>query len=500
MFTFRLPSSAGSLELRHAHMTAPDGSTIPASIRVEDGAVVCKTDTQGAAALALEWDCSDQGDLTLQTCLLPPRDARYALTLEFARRHIMLFLVKLEEWAEFDRPSDDPVLADAGEARRLFMDALAIEASEPASEARQDELAQRALEMAIDAGERLAREHAARELARRQKTAPIASSGPVFGCSIDPERFSEPLRKVVSTAFDYIVSPMRWKELEPEEGKYAFAETDRWIEWAVRQAKKPVAAGPVVEFTVDATPEWFFVWENDYETIREMTYEHVKRVVTRYRRAVWKWTVASGLHVGNALPLALEETVDLTRLCALVARKLHPKAMIIVEIDHPLGEPVGGRPQAVHPELYAELVAQSGIACDAFGIRVEVGDTRCGDPTRDLLQLSGALDRYAAFEKPICVSAIGAPSSPGGPRWRGAWTEPLQAEWMRRMTEIALSKPFVTSVSWNQLYDTQREGQCDSGGLIDAGGRPKAGLGAAAELRQRLRSGQPVDAPQEARA
>jgi len=500
MFTFRLPARDEPFELRHAHMTAPDGSTIPASVEVENGAVVCKTDQKGSAALALEWDCGALGELLLQTCLLPARDEPYTLTLELARRHIMLYLVKLEEWQEFDRPADDPVSVDAAEARRLFMDALAMAADAAGDRVRQDELAQRALELAIDAGERMTREHAARELARRQATAPIATSGPVFGCAVDPERFTEPLRKVVSGAFDYLISPMRWKELEPEEGRYTFAEADRWIEWAVRQAKKPVAAGPVVEFTSDATPEWFFVWENDYETIREMTYEHVKRVVTRYRRAVWKWTVSSGLHVGDTLPLSLEESVDLTRLCSLVARKLHPRAVIVVEIDHPLGEPVGGRPQAVHPELYAELVAQSGIACDAFGIRLEVGDARCGDPTRDLLQLSDALDQYAVFEKPVCVSAIGAPSAGDGPRWRGGWDERTQAEWMRRVVEISLSKPYVTSVAWNQLYDTKRDGQCASGGLISEAGQPRAGLQAAADLRRRLRAGEPIDAAQEASA
>ena len=499
MLTFRLPHTTGAFLLRHASMTAPDGTTIPASVKVDGDRVVCKTDQKGSAALALEWDCGSCGELLLQTCLLPQREDQYTLVLELARRHIMLFLVKLEEWSEFDRPSDDPVMRDSLEARRLFMDALAIRPSDDDARSRQDELAQKALELAIDAGERLTAAHASRELARRQRVAPIATSGPVIGCSVDPERFSEPLRKVVAGAFDYMIAPLRWKELEPEEGKYNFAETDRWIEWAVRQAKMPVAAGPVIEFTADATPEWFFVWENDYETIREMAYEHVKRIVTRYRRAVWKWTVSSGLHVGDTMPLSLEESIDLTRLCALVARKLHPKAVIVVEIDRPLGEPAGGRPQAVNPELYAELVAQSGIACDAFGVRIDVGSEACAHPTRDLMQLSDALDRYAVFEKPVCVSAVGAPSAPSGPRWRGGWNESTQAEWMRRVVEIALSKPFVTSVAWNQLYDTSRPGQNPSGGLISEDGRPKEVLQAVVDVRKRLRAGQGADAlPREA--
>lgn len=492
MFRYRTPSRLDQFTLRHAHMIAPDGSAVPAAISLEGYEIVCQTDQAGSASLALEWDCGPRGQLLLRTCLLPFRDTPYSLTLELARRHIMLYLVKLEEWGEFGRPADDPVSSDALEARRLFMDALALDTTTTEIAAEQDTLAQQALELAVDTGERLTGEHAQRELARRQTAAPLAQAAPAFGCSVDPERFVDPLKKVVAGAFDFMITPMRWKELEPEEGKYSFAETDRWIEWAVRQAKMPVAAGPVIEFTADSTPEWFFVWENDYETIREMTYEHVKRVVTRYRRAVYKWTVTSGLHVGDTLPLSLEESVDLTRLCALVTRKLHPKSLIVVEIDRPLGEPAGGRPQAVNPELYTELVAQSGITCDAFGVRIEVGDAAHGRPTRDLLQISDALDRYAVFEKPVCVSAFGAPSAGDGPRWHGPWTEEAQADWMRRVTELALAKPFVTSISWNQLYDTSRAGQTASGGLISESGTPKAALTCAAEVRKNLKLGEPL--------
>ncbi len=490
MFTYRIPSQTGEFQLRHAHMVAADGATIPADVSCTGTEIRGVTDQKGSASLALEWDCGKQGRLLLRTCLLPPKDEPYVLTLELARRHIMLYLVKLEEWGEFGRPPDDPVAENAGEARRLFMDALALHPETPDKLAEQDRLAQQALELAIATGELLTVSHADNELARRQKTAPIASAGAVFGCSVDPERFAEPLKKVVSGAFDYMIVPMRWKELEPDEGKYAFAETDRWIEWAVRQGKLPVAAGPIVEFSADATPEWFFVWENDYDTIREMVYEHVKRVVTRYRRAVYKWTITSGLHLGTSMPLSLEEAVDLTRLSALVARKLDPKAKIVVEIDRPLGEPVAGRPQAVHPELYAELVAQSGIACDMFGLRIELGDDPSGRPTRDLLQISDALDLYALYEKPICITAFGAPSAGTGPGWRGPWTESSQAEWMQRFTEIALSKPFVTSLAWGQLYDTNRTTQIHTGGLISEAGHPKASLACAAETRKKLRAGE----------
>ena len=33
-------------------------------------------------------------------------------------------------------------------------------------------------------------------------------------------------------------------------------------------------------------PDWMFIWEHDFDTLREMAYEFVQKVVQRYRRAV----------------------------------------------------------------------------------------------------------------------------------------------------------------------------------------------------------------------
>jgi len=301
--------------------------------------------------------------------------------------------------------------------------------------------------------------------------------------------------------FDFISIPTRWASLEPEEGEYRFAPTDRWIEWAVRRAKLPVTAGPVVDLSAAAAPEWIYIWENDYETLRDLIYEHTKRLITRYRRAVGKWTVASGLHLNSAFTLSLEEIVDLTRLSVLVARKLHPSAKVQVEIDFPFGESTAISERAVSPMLYAEILGAAGVQVDAFGLRLQMGDAAPGHSARDLMQISAILDQYAAFERPISVSVLGAPSAPTPPpagehqnapthstpgRWHGQWSEARQAEWATRVISIALSKQFVSSVSWQALYDTPDGHPMPSGGLITQAGHPKAALARLAQVRRRL--------------
>jgi hypothetical protein len=249
--------------------------------------------------------------------------------------------------------------------------------------------------------------------------------------------------------------------MEPTEGRYAFAKTDRWIEWAVRTAKLPVVAGPVIDFRPVCIPEWLYIWEHDYETLRELVYEHIKQVVTRYRRTVARWTVTSGLHVAEGMSLSLERVMDLTRMGVLLVRKLHPAAKVQVEITQPWGEYFALSRRSIPPTVYAEMIGQAGIMVDALAVQLLVGQPGPGRSARDLMSLSALLDRYAEFDKPITVTAIGAPSRAPDASYTGddpgfcraPWSPQQQSDWLAQAVAIAASKPFVHSVTWQDLYD-----------------------------------------------
>jgi hypothetical protein len=271
-----------------------------------------------------------------------------------------------------------------------------------------------------------------------------------------------------------------------------------------------VHAGPLICFSEICVPEWLYIWEHDYETLRELVYEHLKALVTRYRRTVMRWTVCSGLHVNESFALNLEKMMDLTRMCALLVKKLHPAAKVQIEIDRPWGEYFGRNKRSMPPKMYAEMVMQAGIAIDAFALRVQMGQPHFSRTARDLAQFSDLLDRYAELDKPLVITAIGCPSQPitAAPAtrlpiktppppvdpgtWRaaspGAWSPESQARWAADFVGVALSKPYISSVCWQDLYD--RPGaDMPHGGLISEVGQPKPALAALAELRSRLRQG-----------
>lgn len=532
-----------------ASIVGPDGVPATGSASVSGGVIRCEKTTTEAAALSLPVvldaaalatvgpvtlpdgsSLSPLGELVLQTCLLPERDRPYTLTLELARHRMMLILNKLEEWRSFEIDPDDPVMQLIEYARDAFTRALVASSSgsaegvEPDSEA--ERLALRALWICVEASERLvvsqtvadfgaparAAMHAkaAEELGSTQPVLHPTRSGlvlptaPAVGTAVWPGVSTDAARSLAQQAGEFITLPMRWIEMEPAEGEYAFARTDRWIEWAIRTAKLPVVAGPVVDFRPQSVPDWLYIWENDYDTLRELVYEHMKAVVTRYRRTVSRWTVCSGLHANRNFKFTFEQMIDLTRICVLVVRKLHPKAKVQVEIVEPWGEHHSTDRRSLPPTLYAEMLAQAGIQFDALALRVQMGVPASGLATRDLMSFSAMLDQYAMLDRPVVLSAAGVPAAPIEPPgddepvrpagfWRRPWSSASQADWASAFLSVALSKPFVQSVCWQDLADrppgSASQGEMPAGALADADANPRPVHARMIELRSGIGQG-----------
>ena len=138
----------------------------------------------------------------------------------------------------------------------------------------------------------------------------------------------------------------------------------------------PVVGGPLLDFSRGTTPEWLSVWEHDYSTLREIAYEHMRRVITRYRRTVSRWTVCSGININDHFRLKIQEMLDLTRLSVLLVRKLHPTAEVVIEIDQPWGEHVSRNNKSLHPMLFTDMLTEAGLAIDGIGLRLQMGEPR----------------------------------------------------------------------------------------------------------------------------
>ncbi len=490
--------------LRNAYLVGSDHSAMRADVTFADGLVLCQKREVGSAALVLQHRVGDCGELTIQTCLLPERNEPYILSLELARHRLMLIYNKLEEWGMFELSDDHPVAKRIDRARRLFTEALCLHESEPAQA---DRAASECLVAAIDASEELALAHAEILLNRRRQTNSLPRYPIGTGLSLDQNQ--ERVRAALANNFDFLAMPTPWRSLAPAEGAYKWDLTDNWVEWAAR-ARMPIVAGPVVSFEPSALPDWVYMWEHDYETVRDLLYEHTERTVNRYKGPVAIWNVAAGLHVNNHFPFSFDQVMELTRMCTMLVRKLHPASRVLIEIRQPFGEYYSTNPRSIPPLMYADLLVQNAVNFDGFVLRLLMGQAQPGQHPRDLMQLSALIDQFGTYGKSLHVAlgvpsepvtelmiAAPAPNEPVDPHcgfWRKPWSQLVQSRWLEAMFHVALSKPFVESVAWSDAVDHSGI-ELPLSGLVSEDLQPKSSFRRLINFRRSLSARSPLPVP-----
>ncbi|HYO07430.1 MAG TPA: endo-1,4-beta-xylanase [Tepidisphaeraceae bacterium] len=470
----------------------PESVPIPGDVAFRDGLLVCDKTDDHATAVGLMWDCGPVGAYHVETTRLPPRDKPYNLNVELARFRLMRIVQKQEDWNLFDFPRAERFTQMFHEAQSLFADALG-KLDTPGDAAR---LADQSLALSVELSEQLALFHGELLLNRRRASSSFVKH--VVGCRVNSEVQNQKYKDTLAESFDYAVLPMTWKQLQPEEGSFNTEPVDDWVEMLARK-RIPIIAGPLISLDEGGVPDWMFIWEHDFDTLREMAYEFVQKVVQRYRRAVSAWNVVSGLHAGAAFSLSFEQIIELTRMLVAQVKTLLPNAKTLVSITQPFGEYHARAGVGVPPMLYAEMVAQAGVNFEAFGLEVQMGVPQPGKFTRDLFQLSCLLDKFSTLGRPVYLTAVCAPSrntpDPGdesdgrldpaqGGRWHKPWDPQLQADWVDAVYKLAFSKPYVESVAWGNLADLSHT--IPGGGLLDDMLQPKPSHVRLQDLREKL--------------
>jgi GH35 family endo-1,4-beta-xylanase len=321
-----------------------------------------------------------------------------------------------------------------------------------------------------------------------------------LGCTVDLLSPSEPYRKQLAAAFDFVTVPISWRQIEPQEEQFNWAPLDTWVELLAKK-RIPMKGSGLVNFSEQNVPDWLYIWEHDFERIRDLAYEHVRRVVNRYGQYVQGWDVVSGLHADNCISFNFEQLMELTRMSAAVVKQLLPQSTTIIDLVAPWGEYYARNQRTIPPMLYADMAIQSGINFDAFGLQFYFGLGLDGMYVRDMFQISSMIDRFAGRGKPLHITGVQVPSGTTvdkhdawggsvsideGGAWRGEWSEELQSRWLRTFYQIALSKPGVDTVTWRDLSDTQGH-YLPHGGLLRHDLTPKPAYQQLLAMRNELR-------------
>lgn len=475
-------------ELVNAHLIGRDNEVVQGKISYDDGVILTQSKEHTSFAMCLQCDVGKAGRLMLQTSVLPPRPEPYILDLELARHRIKLFLDLSENWGLFRLEDDNHAVKRWEESRLMFTKALVAEDMKELCA-----LSRESLRIAIDASERLTMEHA--NLLLRHRFLKKAASPSTLGVRVSADRFDKPLRELLDKNIDIVSIPMRWNIIEPEEGIFKWGEIDRWVQWA-RDHQKTIIAGPLLNFDIeDGIPLWVKEDEHDYTSFRDKCYDHVERVVHRYGAAISFWNVVGGINTNRWTSIAVANMVDLIRTTSLIVRHSRKDARVMIELTNLFDEFVAGYSQGCSGRVFLSRLSQEGVRLDALGVQCFIGGSE-GKSAVDLMRLSSKLDEFLHVDFPLIISAFGTPSETISEEygwWKSQWSESQQEQWAGQMLAIALSKPFVDSVIWADLYDHDNM-DMPSSAFISIGGNPRPVLNRLLTIRNRLRK--PLGVPE----
>ncbi len=497
MLSFAVYSSgqpAQEVNLSGAYVVGTDDVPLRADVSFANGVIACKKRAAGPAGLALLWAIDGVGTVMLETVRVPERDQPYILQVELARARLMRVQQKIEDWGLADFAGLGEVIAELDRARDSLIRAL--QADTPADAAAHGD---EALAIAVQVSETMSRQHAEIMLGRRRQAGGFGRR--VLGCSIPLDKPTDALRKRMSAAFDFACVPIVWRDIEPTEQTFNWKPLDAWVELLAKH-RVPIKGSALLSFQEKHVPDWLYIWEHGFDTIRDLAFEHIRRVLNRYGGHIQTWDVISGIHADNCFTFNFEQLMELTRMAAALTKQVAPQNVAIIDLVAPWGEYYARNQRTIPPLLYADMAVQSGVTFDAFGLQFHFGPNIDGMYIRDMFQISSLLDLFAKLGKPLHITAVQVPSdttvrgngADGQPRitldggvWRAPWSEQVQSEWLTEFLAVALSKPFVETVSWHDLAD--HGGQpVPNGGLLHADLNPKPAYEKIVKLRADIRN------------
>ena len=447
---FKNGGAVNKFTLCGAYLFGTDGIPIrQAQITFDNGFIQCEKPSLVAAGLALLWPIDGFGKVLLPTTCLPERSQPYNLNLEIARAKLMQIVNKREDWAFFDSIKGAEDISR--QAQELFIQAVQ-NIHDPALAS---QLADESLKKAVSLAEKLAVEQSELLFETRGKNRGFGRG--CLGCRIDPSRITNPdyVEKLLEL-FGFVTVPVNWAQIQSRESHYDFSTVDKCIE-VLAKKKLAICAGPLLCFSKEYLPKWLLKGGTDFERIRETAYQFILNVVARYSGNVRAWSVVNSLNALNHFGFTFEQLLEMTRAANMAVKAASDRAVRIIEISNPWGEYYAITPHTIPPLVYVDMVVQSGINFDAFGLQMRFGKNQPGMHIRDMMQISAVLDCFAAVGKPLYITRVEVPSrnkhglhsGAVAGIWHDEWDQKRQGQWLQQFYKIAFSKPFVDTVTYS---------------------------------------------------
>jgi hypothetical protein len=433
--------------------------------------------------LVVPWPVGSLGTLVVSTSTLRETDEPYRLLVELARGKLNQVRTQCEEWKLIGlRPSSD--FEDRlAETTRLF--ARAIHGPTPAET---DEAATRVLEQSSFLADSLVRDFIEQMFETRQHEDGRLETR--LAARVSPSPYG--LNSEYVRAFNAVQLAVRWRDIEPEETQYHWADLDAAVA-AAKAADLPITIGPVIDISPGMLPNWAAGWENDLPTLAAFMCDFLETVLTRYKGEVQRWVICAGFNHAESLGLDDDDRLRLAFRLFEAAAQIDPSLELVLSVSQPWGDYLVNENHTIAPLTFPDDLVRAGVKLSGLEVELRVGTVPRGSLPRDLLETSRIINLFGILQLPLEIT-LSLPSSTqpdpiaksqGQTVWSPAtWdiTPDGQAEWGASFAALALCFPHVRAVTWDHWSDLDPH-LSPHGGLLDPTGKPKPLLSRLRTLR-----------------
>ncbi len=479
---FQMPSSDMArlrTHLRKVYVTGQDRTPSRLDVEVRSGSLICHRDTNESGRLFVPWHVEGLGVRIIGTATLGERVEPYDLAVELARGRLNEVRNQLADWVQMGLRTTPELDRLMVESRSSFVTAVVARDAPELSHA----AAGTSLAAACKAGTLMVEAYTHQVLQNRLATTPKLPTS--LGAVLTGDPKASAWANEAGPFFNAAQLPCSWKTIAPTEGKYRWDQFDAQLAWC-RKHRMAVQAGPVLEFTAGALPDWLWLWEGDFDSILGFVEDYVRQVMTRYRGKVPVWHLVHRAATGDFLGLSEEEQIRLTARVIQVARQADSTAQLSIGVDRPWAEWMGSSSFQLGPLHMADYLVRADLGLGGLSLEIAPGYSTPGSHLRELFDFSKLLDLYALLNLPLYIWIVLPSSTAADPlsdpsvhveseQWPTPLDEATQAEWASKWVALAVAKPFVRSVVWMHPSDAEAH-RYPHGGLYRADRSPKPAL------------------------
>lgn len=469
--------------VQYAYLSGMDRVSWPVQAGLHGDELRLQRSVSDSANLHIPWPIEGYGHLTLTSGSLIEKSEPYHLPLEIARGTVSQVRNQLADWQLIGLTVPASVPAKMAEAVSKLSWAVTSQ-SEPAVSA---EHAEGAIRAALDAADLIASAYTEQLLLFRRRNG--GKLGSLMGANLGASLLDDYTSRQFLNCFNAAQVPLRWRDIEATEGNFSWAVSDAQIQWCRMHGLK-VFAGPLLMLDPNALPDWLYVFADEFDSIFDCLSSMIREVVERYRGKVDYWICAGRVNTSDAISLTEQERLRLVAHAFELVRMLDPSTPALVSFDQPWAEYMRQRESDFPPLHFADALLRAGLDIGGLMLEVNTGYAPGGTLLRHPLDLNRQLDAWGMFGLPLWLS-LSAPSAYHDDALSlhrtdaisTTWSPATQQAWVAKNVPLALAKPAVQGILWNQLRDSEPH-DFPHGGLFNDRRHAKLALRTLGAIRQ----------------